>query len=95
MSTIDMNSSYIKEAGNDIITLTREINELINDTFSLIENMPLKTGEWQGDAAKSFAAAAKMDKTNYLKLNNNISQYGKYLVEYASNMENVISRVRR
>lgn len=95
MSTIDINSAYIKEAGNDIITLTREINELINDTFLLMENMTLKSGEWQGDAAKYFASTAKMDKSNYLKLSNNINQYGKFLVDYASNMESVIARVRK
>lgn len=95
MSTIDINSNYIKEAGNDIITLSREIGELLNDTFSMIENMPTRTGEWQGDMAREFAMLAKIDKNNYIKLNNDINKYGKYLVAYASDMESIIARVRK
>lgn len=95
MSTIDINSNYIKEAGNDIIALSREIGELLNNTFSMIENMPTRTGEWQGEAAKDFAALAKMDKNNYIRLNNDVNKYGKYLVDYASNMESIIARVRK
>lgn len=93
MSTIDINSNYIKEAGNDIIALTKEIGELLNNTFSLIENMPTRTGEWQGDTAKSFAESAKIDKTNYTKLNSDINKYGKYLVDYASSMESIVARM--
>lgn len=92
---IDVNTNRLREAGNDILSLTSEINEIYNDMFSLIENMPTKTGEWQGGSALDFAATAKKDKANYINLNNDVKKYGNYLINYANKLDSTISRVRR
>lgn len=94
MAVIDINSSYIKESGYDMIGLTNEIKEIIDDTFSMIANMSMETGAWQGKAAEEFVLASKIDKSNYIKLNQSINNFGKYLIEYANSMESLISRVK-
>ena len=92
---IDVNTNKLREAGNDIISLTNEINEIYNDIFSLIGDMPTKTGEWQGSSAVGFTMAAKIDKANYVMLNNDVKKYGNYLINYANKLDSKISRVRR
>ncbi len=87
---VNINTGYTKEAGTDIIRLTDEINSIINEIFRLIDTVP-----WEGSGVATFKSKAKLDKGNYLKFTNDMKEYGKFLVEYASDMERVVSRVNR
>lgn len=93
MGVIDVNSYRLREAGNDIIMLTKEINEILNNIFTMIENMPTKTNEWMGYAAEDFARVAKLEKKDYSTFINNIDKYGKYLIEYSNKVEQLAMKV--
>ena len=95
MAVIDVNTNYINDAGNDIISLTNEIRAILDDTFSMIENMTSETGEWQGKAAQEFVASANVDRANYNKFNQEVNNFGKYLIDYSNSMESLISKVNR
>ena len=95
MSTIDINTNNIRQTGNDIISLTNEIRAILDDTFTMISNMSLETGEWQGTSAEEFVSLANVDKGNYNRLIQEINNFGKYLVNYSDEMESLIARVDR
>ena len=95
MATVDINTNNIRQAGNDIISLTNEIKAILDDTFTMISNMCLETGEWQGTSAEEFVSLANVDRSNYNRLNQEINNFGKYLIDYSNNMESLISRVDR
>ena len=87
---INVNTGYTKEAGTDISRVTNEINTIINEMFRLIDTAP-----WEGNSVETFRSKARLDKGNYLRFTNDMKEYGKFLVEYASDMERVVSRVNR
>lgn len=95
MENINIDTQKIRECGQDIMSLSVELNEIITTLFDHINTLNNKTGEWKGASATKFIADASVDKIQYLKMKESIYQSGKYLTTYADSMERVINEVRR
>ena len=95
MKDINMDTQRIRECGNDIMSLSVELNEIITVLFNHINTLNNKTGEWKGNSANHFIADANIDKIQYLKMKDSIYQNGKYLTDYADSMEKIINEVRK
>lgn len=95
MSEIHVDTAKIKECGQDIVDLSTTLAEIINTMFNRINNINKVTGEWVGSSATDFVNKANLDKNQYITMKNQIYQHGKYLIDYANEMENKITEVKR
>lgn len=84
---IEIDTISLREAGNDIITLSGSYRENISAAFQRISNMPSTTGEWTGPAATKFAVIANLDSQQYRKFASALEAYGKALVASADEIE--------
>lgn len=95
MSEIHIDTVKLKECGKDIVSLSSELYEIIDTMFKRINNVNKVTGEWVGISATDFVNKANVDKVQYLMMQNQIYQHGKYLIDYANMMENVIKEMQK
>ncbi len=94
MAEIKVDTVKMRECGNDIMRISNEIGNEFDNLFNRLINMPTKTFEWTGMAAKSYASKMKTEKSEYIQLKNNLYNYGKYLVDCANNLDGKISNLR-
>ena len=92
---IIMDTTKMKECGNDIMALTIEIGNELDALFDRIANIPVKSFEWTGEAANLFAQNARKDKVQYMKFKDDLYNKGKLLVECASNLEANIGGLKK
>ena len=74
MSNLLVDIDKLNENGQDIIRLSRELNEEFNALFSRISNIT-NTGEWIGPAAQDFVRRTNLEKIQYLKMKDSIYKY--------------------
>lgn len=84
MENLIVDTKKLNESGQDIIRLTREMNEEINSLFSRISSMNTITREWIGSASAEFIKRSNIEKIQYIKLINSLNKYGQFLID-ASN----------
>lgn len=89
MAEIKVDTVKLKECGKDIMNLTSELNDVLFSLYERINKMPTTTGEWTGNAAKTFVANLNIEKKYYLALKNNIYNYGKLLYDSAYALEQI------
>lgn len=87
MAEFQIDTIKLRECGKDIITLTTELNELLNSLFLRISNVPVTSHEWTGNAANEFVRKLNIEKKYYVALKNNLNDYGKLLVNAADKLE--------
>lgn len=92
MESIDTNK--LRESSQDIISLTKELNEEFNMLFNRISNMSTKTLEWVGAASTDFIRRSNIEKGQYMKIINSLNKYGKLLNEAANNYDSAINKLR-
>lgn len=95
MSKLIVDTNKLLTSGNDIISLTRELNEQINILFSRISNMNSNTLEWVGASANEFIRQANIQKSQYVKMIQILNKYGNVLKNaanyYETSKESVIN----
>jgi uncharacterized protein YukE len=90
---IEIDTTKMREAGEDILKLVEELKQTYNTMFERIANMPTKTKEWQGDSAVRFATKSSSEKKDYVAFTNDLYKYGKYLIDCANYYDNVKTRL--
>ena len=85
----------IREAGADLSNLSREINEIIDELFEKIKKLPTTAGGWAGLGADKFVYDALVDKGEYIAVKKRICYMGKYLNDYANELEARINEVKK
>ena len=93
MGNININTKEIHEYGNEIISLSKELQTVINTMFDRIHNIPITTGEWIGEAAEQFVSKADKDRGQYLEFCREIYNYGRFLAEYSESTDESIRGV--
>lgn len=88
MAKLDIDTRKMRECGNEIMKLSISIGEDFTKLFDRIQNMPITTGEWVGQAAVAYANRAKYERMLYLQFKDVLYNYGKYLVDGAEELEN-------
>lgn len=95
MSKLIVDTNKLLTSGNDIISLTRELNEQVNMLFSRISNMNSNTLEWVGASADEFIRQANIQKSQYIKMIQILNKYGNVLKNaanyYETSKESVIN----
>jgi len=92
MANLNVDTKKLKESGQDIISLARELNEEFTALFSRISNMATRTYEWVGPSSQQFITRTNLEKTQYRKLIQTLYKYGKILVDASNEYELVAKK---
>ena len=92
MSKIKINTDKIKNAGEELQSIAKDYNTIVNNVCSIINRLP-SDGAWISDKSNSsvnlFINIVSKDKSSMLGLANSINSLGIKLVNYAKNMESI------
>ena len=94
MAQIEIDTGKLQEIGYKIQDDVKRVNDKLNDLFKRIENVPVITGEWVGASSIKFVNLAKLEKSKYYKLKDDINIYGKFLCNLSDSADNCITRIR-
>ena len=93
MGNLVVDTKRLNESGQDIITLTKELNEEFSALFTRIANMNTRTFEWVGSASEEFIRRTNLEKVQYTKMLNTLNKYGKTLVDAAQEYESHANKI--
>jgi len=94
MAEIKVDTTKMRESGQDIMKIALELESELNNLFNRISNMPTLTREWTGEAAELFARCSQAEKVQYMQLKDTLYSYGNYLNYCAELFENDINKMR-
>ena len=90
---INIDTTKIKQSGQDIVKLSQELNALIEILYGKIYNMPVLTGEWVGASAQLFAKQANnVEKKDAIAIKDTLKKFGDELIDSAERYEVEISK---
>lgn len=92
-TNIDIDTKKIKEAGNNIVNLSFELIEILNNFYRRIDEIPIKTREWVGSKAIDYTKLCDIEKEEYMKYINSLKLLGNSLVTYSENLDNIAKKV--
>lgn len=93
MSNLNVDTSKINESGEDIIALTKELNEEFDALFTRISNMGSRTFEWVGPSSQQFITRTNIEKAQYRKIVNTLYKYGKILVNASTEYDSIAKKI--
>lgn len=90
---INNDTNKMRECGKEIIELSKSAEEIINEIYELLTNMPIKTAEWVGPSADTFASVANSKKNQYIKLTDKLRLMGTKLIDNANAYDKSIKNI--
>lgn len=93
MANLIVDTDKLNDSGQDILRLTKELNEEFNAMFTRISNISSNTMEWVGTSANDFIRRANIEKIQYAKLINTLNKYGNHLLVAADKYQNDIKNI--
>ena len=94
MATINVDTVKLKECGKDIMTISTEIGNELENLFERIAQMPTVTKEWVGQGAIAYAQKAQAEKIQYMQLKDTLYNYGKYLVDCSNKIDTEVNNIK-
>lgn len=94
MERLNVDTERMQSCGSDIIRLTNELSNTIAEMYKYINNMPDVTLEWVGTPAIRFVQKLNNDRIDYNKFIEELSQYGVFLQNAASQLNDTAGRLR-
>lgn len=86
MQKID--TDQVKKSGQDMVKLSRELGEIIDNLYYKIYNMPISTREWVGNSAEIFSKyVTNVEKKDTMAFVNTLYQFGECLIDSAERYE--------
>lgn len=94
MANLQIDTKKIRENGEDILILIKELNEEFDMLFNRISNINTRTYEWIGSSSAEYIRRANIERTQYKKFTNSLSKYASALISIADNFDWLISKKR-
>lgn len=92
MAQIEIDTTKLKECGQNVMDLAIDIGEDFTQLFDRIKKMPYSTGEWVGPAAERYATNVGNEKALYMQVKDIIYSMGKFLFDNATEIESKINK---
>lgn len=93
-ANVDIDTDKIYDCGKSMVDLSFALREIITTIFDNIENLEAEN-IWVGKSSETFRQMAKVDKIQYLKLQEFLYKNGNYLEQYASSINRLVREVIR
>lgn len=90
---LNIDTKKINEAGTNIVDLSFDLLDIINNFYERINNIPTKTGEWVGKESVYFASLCMVEKEEYVKFISSLKAFGENLISFATNIDNQVNCV--
>lgn len=90
MARVKVDGNKLVECGEEIIRLTNEYNQLINDLFAKITS--IQATAWTGNGASKYVARVRQEKNNYVVFGNCIRSYGSAIKNAGQNFNYIIDK---
>lgn len=85
---LNIDTEQLKKSGQDIVKLSKDLNEIVENLYSRIYNMPTLTGEWVGDSAEYFSNHAnEVEKKDAIAIADSLYKFGECLIDSAERYE--------
>lgn len=88
-----MDTRLIRDAGNDINTLSNQMNDKINNIYNQLIN--INQTAWKGKGADAFSSDATKYKLEAIEFINKLKEYSNYLITVAEKFDRTINESRR
>lgn len=95
MEDIYVDTTKMREKGNEILNEVESLKKLIDALFERIYNIPVGTEEWVGKRAQEYATITLKDKFMFIVYANDLYKYGKYLIDCADYIDKKLATIRR
>lgn len=89
---LSVDTEKIKKSGLDIVKLSNDFSEIVENLYSKIYNMPFVTGEWVGASAEYFSKTAILEKKDVVLFSNLLHKFGEELIDSAEKYEKEIRK---
>lgn len=90
---LNVNTEQMKEYGQEIIKLTKNIDDEIIAIFAKINHL-VNDGIWQGVSAQKFYQRTVPNKEILLNFNKELKKYGTHLINYSDKLTSVAKEYR-
>lgn len=87
---MNIDTVKIKQCGKDIVELTKELNEIIDDLYTKLINISAN-GQWQGNSAIAYSNKASLERLDALEFTKKLTEYGVGLMDLSTKYENTIN----
>lgn len=94
MAQITIDTNELQQNAQNIVNLTKDVINEFNLLFKRIEEVPYISNEWTGTSSEKFSALAKQDKLKYYKFVDDLNIYSKFLLDFATSIENSINTIK-
>ena len=89
---LNIDTAKIKKTGEDMIKLSEELNQIIDELYLRIYNMNKTTGEWVSNSAALYVKEVNsVDRKDAISFKNTLYEFGTNLVNSANKYEKEIS----
>lgn len=93
VSMINIDTTKMRKCGQDMIKISQDLDQTMNNLYSRIYNMSNVTREWVGGASELFAKQANdVEKKYAIELNRTIKQFGEVLYDCADKYDSEIRK---
>ena len=90
MAKIVADGNKLIACGEDIMSLARQYNDLINEMFTKLYS--IRSTAWSGKSADAFVAKLMSDKTELKLIGSTINTYGKVFKNTGVSINNTIRK---
>lgn len=88
---LNIDTSKIKKTGEDMIKLSEELNNLIDELYLRLYNMNKTTGEWVSNFANLYVKETQLiDRKDAISFKDTLYKFGANLVNSANKYEKEI-----
>lgn len=91
---LSVNTKEVMNAGDKLITLSGEIDDLINELYNSINDL-FKYGYWQGISANKYREYISREPEKIKFVNNKIKEYGEVIRLSAINIDALSKKYNR
>ena len=92
MAKINMDTVKVRVAGEELVAISKEYNNIINELYSKINEIS-KNGTWKSDddngAANKFIGSILKDRASVQSIATSINQLGSAVIKYAKSINSV------
>lgn len=90
MAKIVADGNKLIACGEDIMSLAKEYNDLINEMFTKLYK--IRTTAWAGKSADAYVSKLMSDRTELKLIGSNINMYGKVFKNTGISINNTIRK---
>lgn len=92
MAYIECDTKKLYSCGEDILTLTEDFKDIIEDLYIRLNNINKNENCWQGIDADKYVESVLKDKEVYTDFYNQLVKYGQLMKETAIKFDDTIKK---